>query len=46
VFIGSVIKRMYKLKKLDEAKGERDHLRAAMANTEDDSDRINNKGRK
>jgi hypothetical protein len=28
---------MYKLKKkMDEAKGERDHLRAAMANTEDD----------
>jgi hypothetical protein len=23
-------------KKMDEAKGERDHLRAAMANTEDD----------
>lgn len=37
VCVGSVIKRMYKLKKkMDEAKGERDHLRAAMANTEDD----------
>jgi hypothetical protein len=39
--VGSMIKRMYKLKKnvkkkMDEAKGERDHLRAAMANTEDD----------
>ena len=39
--VGSVIKMMYKLNffQMDEAKRERDHLRAAMANTEDDSDR-------
>ena len=41
--VGSVIKMMYKLNffQMDEAKRERDHLRAAMANTEDDSDRKN-----
>ena len=43
VCVGSVIKMMYKLNffQMDEAKRERDHLRAAMANTEDDSDRKN-----